>query len=933
MRKGAKSKLAAKVKKATIKSKSLSKALMEKAVRHIALEIIAAQPSVNDRTPRGFAEKLLKEAQETLPKLTMNKINYAIKNLKEQLKNGELHYGTGGSNISSLTEDNNKLSGSSDQSVTSGSTTSQSSNSSTSTSSDIQSKSSDASSASKDQAKYNNESLKRLFLPEDVVTSKKTTAQQGGRPKGTTEAATKELERNIELATQESVLLFKEKRKENRSSKKRLRYGLLDDIIKSAKKKFSVPDDVTIRKDCIRQRVKRNSSSNQAGQQSPMIEIEPYLVELIIKLSSMRMPITSSQGLELANSLIAGTSTERKVVEWKKKNCAAFRVNGTNKLGKGYWQAFLRRNKHLIRGKKSVKFDDKRAQWCTYDNMLDMYTEVYKDLCSAGLACEHEEPVWRNAEGEIVESEADAFGLKSKFELIHPDMLIFVDELGCNTNQKQDGDNEKYLCPKSGRPQQRSATKDSHFTVLGFTAADGNPLMCAIIFAAKSLREEWVSGFDPFSEWVGDENNLAENCGEGKQYPFGPSCTFKGKEVPCFCCCSENGSITGQLLTNMLRYIDSREVFDRSTGLNPFLLLDGHGSRFDLEFLEYVIAEDTKWHVELGLPYGTSYWQVGDSSEQNGSFKMKLTKEKAKLTSQKYDAGLSFEIDKRDIVKLVKECWKHSFAKVDTNRKAVLTRGWGPKTLSYNCLLHKEIAATKNSISDSSTTALTSTIDPTELNTHEGFAGTLIERICIKYNDDANQNGVSVIERKKKRQETAKEKLEQHGQRISAGLLVSSGQYRIDDTVHGYVKRVEDKRKQQEQEAQRKRKEAYFKLKEKVDNVRQKSSSPDKWNSGELATMIQWFRRKGDAAIPKTVAERRQRYLEICGRAEPNPPEVSDGNFDAPSESVDQPIQPTTADNVNGDPALLPDIELGYESHNEDAAMLLFFADTNAVEV
>ena len=161
MRKGAKSKLAAKVKKATIKSKSLSKALMEKAVRHLALEIIAAKPSVNDRTLRGFAEKLLKEAQETLPKLTMNKINYAIKNLKEQLKNGELHYGTGGSNISSLTEDNNKLSGSSDQSVTSGSTTSQSSNSSTSTSSDIQSKSSDASSASKDQAKYNNESLKQ----------------------------------------------------------------------------------------------------------------------------------------------------------------------------------------------------------------------------------------------------------------------------------------------------------------------------------------------------------------------------------------------------------------------------------------------------------------------------------------------------------------------------------------------------------------------------------------------------------------------------------------------------------------------------------------------------------------------------------------------------------------------------------------------------
>jgi hypothetical protein len=101
-------------------------------------------------------------------------------------------------------------------------------------------------------------------------------------------------------------------------------YGLLDDISESAKKTYSVPDDVIIRKDCIHQRVKRNSTSNHAGQQSPMMEIEPYLVELIIKLASMRMPITSSQGLELASSLIAGTSNEDKVIAWKKKNSLLF---------------------------------------------------------------------------------------------------------------------------------------------------------------------------------------------------------------------------------------------------------------------------------------------------------------------------------------------------------------------------------------------------------------------------------------------------------------------------------------------------------------------------------------------------------------------------------------------------------------------------------
>jgi hypothetical protein len=61
--------------------------------------------------------------------------------------------------------------------------------------------------------------------------------------------------------------------------------------------------------------------------------------------------------------------------------------------------------------------------------------------------------------------------------------------------------------------------------------------------------------------------------------------------------------------------------------------------------------------VNIGLPYGTSYWQVGDSSEQNGSFKMNLTKNKNDLVAKKNDAGLAFEVDKRDVAKLVKDSW------------------------------------------------------------------------------------------------------------------------------------------------------------------------------------------------------------------------------------------------------------------------------------
>jgi hypothetical protein len=68
-------------------------------------------------------------------------------------------------------------------------------------------------------------------------------------------------------------------------------------------------------------------------------------------------------------------------------------------------------------------------------------------------------------------------------------------------------------------------------------------------------------------------------------------------------------------MEHSLHYTDKKEVkevFDCFTGLCPFLLLDGHSSQFDLEFLEYINSEETKWNVNIGLPYGTSCWQVGD---------------------------------------------------------------------------------------------------------------------------------------------------------------------------------------------------------------------------------------------------------------------------------------------------------------------------------
>jgi hypothetical protein len=100
---------------------------------------------------------------------------------------------------------------------------------------------------------------------------------------------------------------------------------------------------------------------------------------------------------------------------------------------------------------------------------------------------------------------------------------------------------------------------------------------------------------------------------------------------------------------------------------------------------------------------------------------MALVREKQALVTKKNESGLPFEINKTDVVKLVKNAWKVSFARVETNQKAVLHRGWGPK--AWNVLRNPEILATKpNSTKDLMGTSqgLNSKITPADLNINEG---------------------------------------------------------------------------------------------------------------------------------------------------------------------------------------------------------------------
>jgi hypothetical protein len=68
--------------------------------------------------------------------------------------------------------------------------------------------------------------------------------------------------------------------------------------------------------------------------------------------------------------------------------------------------------------------------------------------------------------------------------------------------------------------------------MLGFMAASGEAVMCAIIFVAKELDPLWVQGLDPFTDWEGGEFEIERNIGVGKHHPQGPVYTFNGVSVP-----------------------------------------------------------------------------------------------------------------------------------------------------------------------------------------------------------------------------------------------------------------------------------------------------------------------------------------------------------------------------------------------------------------
>ena len=69
-------------------------------------------------------------------------------------------------------------------------------------------------------------------------------------------------------------------------------------------------------------------------------------------------------------------------------------------------------------------------------------------------------------------------------------------------------------------------------------------------------------------------------------------------------------------------------------------MIDRHGSRFHLEFLEYINNPKHRWNVCLGVPYGTALWEIADSEQLKEMFKILLNEAKRQLFEERMAACL-----------------------------------------------------------------------------------------------------------------------------------------------------------------------------------------------------------------------------------------------------------------------------------------------------
>ena len=258
---------------------------------------------------------------------------------------------------------------------------------------------------------------------------------------------------------------------QHKGQKKRLVRGYLEQLSQEKKDEFGVSSNISL--ETVRSRIKRGSlAPTHPGTSAPLYNAELALVQICIQMGKIRQPLTGEEAIALMNDMIRETEMSETLTNFQKVRTSFSASYGH--VGKNWWRAFKRRHASQIVSKKGEKFASCRADWMKLSNIKQMYECIYEEMIDAHVASRRENPVYTDREGNEVE-EHERFGFAQEMKINHPDYILFADESGCQTNQKQDGNvgNRKYIVEQGTRPQIICSTLDHRFTILPFTSGSG----------------------------------------------------------------------------------------------------------------------------------------------------------------------------------------------------------------------------------------------------------------------------------------------------------------------------------------------------------------------------------------------------------------------------------------------------------------------------
>ena len=128
-------------------------------------------------------------------------------------------------------------------------------------------------------------------------------------------------------------------------------------------------------------------------------------------------------------------------------------------------------------------------------------------------------------------------------------------------------------------------------------------------------------------------------------------------------------------MKEVLQEIDHLGILPRLNGIKPYLLIDRHANRFELDFLSYINDPKYKWVVCIGITYGTVLWHIGDRPECNGALNMALARAMEDLLGEKTNMCVNAKLQNYDTIPLINSAWYQSYTREDKNANAGTDRG------------------------------------------------------------------------------------------------------------------------------------------------------------------------------------------------------------------------------------------------------------------